>query len=755
MDLFFHCTELYEEGNFAELFRNIVGHPDLNYDALTSQEPAFRYFVNHIDASLFHYFIEAQETRNALIATIQADARLAALCAPFLDVLQNENLVMALFGYKVPHDSEVSRFPLLFQSMIQKKIQGVRNWNLLVKSKPKWSQFLQKLRSNTLLQPCYLFSYTIQGNNPFTKPAQGTIPIIFLEPEERLADDHCFDLYQDVPAYFVVETIPHLMQLLQFNSVVQALQLPHHAIYMLNLYPHEQLKMQPPLKIEQGTTFQPISMIKRDDLEMALPSWTKAWEACLCEGIEDVKTDTPNANWLYRLSQQVLYRRDVKKYGKSRFIALSMLNNINEWHDPHKGALPDGAQLGPLVEDPQEQLLNELGRRRITRPRENKHSGGQCKKIRLAHIVPQIVNKNHAPTRLLSNLLTHHSKDFECFVISSERLVCYPMEYPIGIYESKPSLERGKEMISEFQKAGVTLFVDDHPTTYFEAAEKSLQRLKEWNIDLAVFHGPDEINELISCQTDVPVRVLFDHGTLPTHHCFDAVILSTEEAFERHREEYEKRGVKSTFLNYCIDVAMHWENRIYRLEELGLPPDSFVMTTISNHLAARLGAEMCHAIAMILQRCPKAVYAPMGRLPNYEKLMHVFSSYGVANRIFPLQYRSNAAQCVRSMQLYLNEFPFGSGLAILQAMAAGCPVVSMYDLDGVQQARYGGVYFGTDRVIKSGKTEDYVDLACRLIEDPAFYQEWSSYALERYRQFSDVETYVRSFENIIKNFITL
>lgn len=84
-------------------------------------------------------------------------------------------------------------------------------------------------------------------------------------------------------------------------------------------------------------------------------------------------------------------------------------------------------------------------------------------------------------------------------------------------------------------------------------------------------------------------------------------------------------------------------------------------------------------------------------------------------------------------------------------MAAGCPVVSMFDPQGPQQARYAGAYFGMDKVIHTNRTEDYINLACKLATDKTFYGEWSKHAKEQYQKRADEKTYTKSFEQLLKN----
>jgi glycosyltransferase involved in cell wall biosynthesis len=158
---------------------------------------------------------------------------------------------------------------------------------------------------------------------------------------------------------------------------------------------------------------------------------------------------------------------------------------------------------------------------------------------------------------------------------------------------------------------------------------------------------------------------------------------------------------------------------------------------------------MCAAIGKILKRCPKAYYAPMGLVKNEDQLREYFKPFGVNDRVIFLGNILNPSQIARSMELYLNEFPFGSGIGILDAMAAGCPVVSMFNAEGPQQGRYGGTYFGLDKVVHTGKIEDYVELACKLVNDKALHTEWSKHAKEQYEKRSDEKKYVKSFEEIL------
>jgi glycosyltransferase involved in cell wall biosynthesis len=159
--------------------------------------------------------------------------------------------------------------------------------------------------------------------------------------------------------------------------------------------------------------------------------------------------------------------------------------------------------------------------------------------------------------------------------------------------------------------------------------------------------------------------------------------------------------------------------------------------------------KMRQVIVQILQKCPRAYFVPIGDVRDVVQFMKYFSEKGVADRVKLLGFKQHPSQWARSMHVYLNEFPFGSCLGMLDAMAAGCAVVSMHDEDGPPQAKYAGNFLGIESVVTSGKEEDYIELACRLYEDKIFYQNSSEHSLKQFEKRSNIKQYVKDFEAIL------
>ena len=301
---------------------------------------------------------------------------------------------------------------------------------------------------------------------------------------------------------------------------------------------------------------------------------------------------------------------------------------------------------------------------------------------RLAHVAPQMVDQGHAPSRLLRTLLNHAQK-FEPHLILTEAHQVRPNEYPPHPYFSPSSTLRGSQSLDHLH------WIETEFTTYEATARRVADQLKEF--DIAIFHGPDPINLIAARLSDVPLKVFFDHSYIPHYPHFDLVISS----------KADEGGIP-----YVIEPEFE-----------GPPPNLGVRaaTTISLQLENRLSPEFCEAVTRILKACPDLYYLPIG--PASESLKARFP--GVEERVQFLGPHPNPADLARGCELYFNEFPFGSGLAVLDALHAGLPVVTLNDPEGPAQARYGAQYAG-----RSVTTPDeYVDLAIRLYRGQ---EEWTA-----------------------------
>lgn len=752
-DAFHQFFKFFEVGNLKSAINQILATPDINYDSLHSQESVFPFLVNYIDASVFGTYSAAVHANMVLLNFLNQDEYLRRRYIKALNILNFEKGVLELSTSSLSHQHssiipQGIKIPKtdshLFENCVTRTINLLQS---LEEFKISKNQLIKNYEENDIFAsiPWYPLSY------PLPIPANTNIeskhvPLIFIEPFDT---DFCQFLnpLKNQPAVFAFETRTHLYQMLQFPQVIEAFKDSHHLLYVLDQYPNTQFAIQN-FEIFNNCQFKPIFFFPRKKIETAFPLLSQALSECLSQTRNDLSSDSEAGNWLYRISKNLLYSMQQERYGLHRTAALYDRTNSLNLVDPHKGIPQLHKNIGPHSEKLLQRRFEEVSQKQlVTRKALPK------KKLKVCHVVPQLVEGGHAPTKVLESFFQYYNQDrFELSLIITERLAFHPLEYPYNFYNSTPTIERAPEILNRLQSQNIKIAIGNpHRTFEQNGAETALLMCSD-ETDIVIYHGPDIINHFSGLLTDVPVRILLEHGAQPPFPGFDVIILSSHEAKEIYRDHYCKLKMKTFVLPFCVNVKSDWLAEPYSKTKLGFPHDALIMTTISHHLNTRLSDEMCLAIVEILKNVPKAYYAPIGPIRNEEKFRKFFSQHGVNDRIVFLGSKIDPgpSHFARTMQLYLNEFPLGSGFAILDAMASGCPVVTMYDDHGPQASRYGGTYFGIDRAITSGKREDYVNLACKLLTDPEMYREWSDHALKQYEKFSSPEKYVKSFEEMLE-----
>lgn len=747
--------ELYAQGLTVEALQKILVSPRICYDSLSSDDDLLFHIVNYVDAGVHKGYVEHLTTSRTLrtilrddhiilLEQLKIEEVLARCFFANKDAIKKSDLpeymknFFHLFKDNVSENKEqieilINAFPRNLQEILKSKTAVAESLEYIKKTRDSFWKFITE-NQGSYKQPWHAFTYDCVLE--MTSPKSEGIPIVNFIPHKQIVK--YLVEYQKREMIVLFESKASLFQMLQFQELKPLLSSRTILFYVLDEYPTKQLEVQN-FRFAENKHLYPVNFDVSDPLINNQKILLKLLEEALKQPQDQNISDS-----LYYVGTEIFFQSESIKYGKKRCIAQKVENALLRWHDVHKTSLSKDTML---LWEPRDYFLELVESASLKR----KIQAEKNPKTRLVHIVPQIVDEGHAPTKLLQNLCLYADLvSYDLYVIASERSANHPTSYPTASYVSESSLIRGSKTIALLQTRGISVAVAADSSTYEEGIAFIQQMCDEWKIDTAVFHGPDEMNTLASAASGSTLRVFFDHGTLPEYFCFDLYILSTLEA-QNYLQKFLPLKTPALVLNYCMDARKDWDESPFRKTDMGLPEDCFAMTTISNHLDDRLTDQMCHAIGHILQRCPRAVYAPMGKFSKESIWRLIFATYGVNDRVFFLGNVRNPSQYARSMDLYLNEFPFGSGISILDAMAAGCPVVSMYQADGPQQGRYGATYFGLDRVVKSGLIDDYVDLACKLINDRAFYKEWSEHALLQYQKHSDLKEYVKSFENALRH----
>jgi hypothetical protein len=150
------------------------------------------------------------------------------------------------------------------------------------------------------------------------------------------------------------------------------------------------------------------------------------------------------------------------------------------------------------------------------------------------------------------------------------------------------------------------------------------------------------------------------------------------------------------------------------------------------------------SVAAILRKHPHVGWLWTGR--NRHAGVHdFFRAQGVGDRVHHVGWVDTPLYAA-ALDLFLETFPLGCGITGYQAMGAGVPLLSYADANTVFGMQYWEELGGGRRPIEREALDrypvlvardpaEYVELASRLIEDPAFRASWR----EREQRFHDEE----------------
>ncbi|MBY0399199.1 glycosyltransferase, partial [Myxococcota bacterium] len=144
---------------------------------------------------------------------------------------------------------------------------------------------------------------------------------------------------------------------------------------------------------------------------------------------------------------------------------------------------------------------------------------------------------------------------------------------------------------------------------------------------------------------------------------------------------------------------------------IDLPPDGPLVVAVGNLYPVKDHATLLRALAQL----PAARVAIAGRGDEEENLRRLASELGIASRVHLLGLRSDVDRILAAADLFVQPSRSeGLPLAILEAMAAGLPVVATR-VGGMGEATLEGV---TGLLVEPGRPDDLAQALRTLLDDP-------------------------------------
>lgn len=190
-----------------------------------------------------------------------------------------------------------------------------------------------------------------------------------------------------------------------------------------------------------------------------------------------------------------------------------------------------------------------------------------------------------------------------------------------------------------------------------------------------------------------PIQFTLDIGAFPLMPGLNACFTWMHH-HDDLRKILEESGIECRVLPVGIQVG---ESKKIPLQKPFLPSkfrkeESMRLVTVGNHLEARMNLCFCKLVAQALQSFPNASFWVVGR-GAFLEARKFFREMRVADRVIFLGSREDVYALLPYFDIYLNTFPSGGGLALVEALDHKLPVLHIRQ-EGAVIKEAGNQYVG-------------------------------------------------------------
>ena len=263
---------------------------------------------------------------------------------------------------------------------------------------------------------------------------------------------------------------------------------------------------------------------------------------------------------------------------------------------------------------------------------------------------------------------------------------------------------------------------------FIERAGRVAEAVRATGIKIAFYHASlaELITARVASMRPAPVQVNVNHGAVMDADLFDGYIHLFRNGLERTL--FSSQRTDWIPLASDIDTRLQTAEPITR-QGIGLDPASTISATFGN-LSKVAGSGYLRVLSEIMHRFPKHfhLFAGAGNVKAVRSHLH---SEGVLPRVRFLGQVGDVAPLLDIIDVYLASFPESGGRSILEAMGAGKPVVV---LRFAPDSHYNsGAEFVGLRELTAPREADYIEIADRLLRNPALRQRQGQAMLDRFR----------------------
>jgi hypothetical protein len=256
---------------------------------------------------------------------------------------------------------------------------------------------------------------------------------------------------------------------------------------------------------------------------------------------------------------------------------------------------------------------------------------------------------------------------------------------------------------------------------FIERAERVAAAIRASEVQVAFFHGNlnNQIMARVAAFRPAPIQINVNHCGEMAADLFNGYVHLTwsaleETMFESHHAEW-------------IPLASDAEERLQASrpiarQTLGFESASCVSATFGS-LSKSSGKGYLRIVSELLRRSPKHFHLFVGG-GDVKAIRGYLHSEGVLTRVRFLGDMLDVAPVLESVDVYLDSFPTSNNAGVLDAMAAGKPVVTM--------KQTGGELVAAEDLTAANESE-YFEIAERLVHTPSLRATLGQTMKERFQ----------------------
>ncbi len=364
--------------------------------------------------------------------------------------------------------------------------------------------------------------------------------------------------------------------------------------------------------------------------------------------------------------------------------------------------------------------------------------------LRVGLMVPNLVDHVVAYSRLILHFVRYADPEaFALRVYSSENLTARsnPL-FPFGV-DSAGSDQRAPVLLAELARRGIPFYAAPRDQTPQNVAREMIVQLARDQLDALIVQTglTCPIDWLVVRLAPVAFKVDIHIGCSTFNPGFDLCLFDNPVNIAREDDVWRDEYGKRLLMRSGADVdGLRAMPRLER-KQLGLPRDALVLGVVSNRMGERLSPAYLKIVFELLRRYPQTFFLGIGPSPA-ERITAQFAQHGLAHRcMFPGSVMQTGP-LLKTMDIYLNEFPVGGSESIKEAMACGLPVAALKWSEAHAESA-GAWVVGEPPAIMAPDPDAYQALVEQWINDAPARQRAGVALAERARRMYSVKRYVQ------------